>query len=503
MKAHHLRLIGLLVSGALLGKLLGFAREVAMARLLGANVLADGFRGALTAVLLPVALLQGELLPSVLIPLHKAWQEKERSAELSTAMLLLFTVLSVLAAALVYLFAAPWVGVLVAGFSPEAQDLTVRFVRVMSLAIPASVVSACLASIEIACGSSRIMAIRASVQNLGMIAGIGAMALTGHAILLAWSFVGGFAAILLYALVRLWRLGEIAPASVSRAALVEIGGVFYRRMRPLLVVPVADQSNILLERLLASGAVVGTLASLDYARTITETAFYLVSQPLGYVLLTQISDCPDEVRGRARTISQRMLAVAIPAATFLAVFATDITRIVFARGAFDAEAVALTAGALRGIALGLWATTLGWILIRMVNASGRNGRAAAIVVAALGANALVNVALASRYGSFGLGVWEATRGLVVLVGTALALGCARMLLRCAALLAPVAAMLAVAGCAIQSAVEPPLARLACGVLVFAPVTLGLVALYVPLRPRRLLRRLRREPMLPQIEPVRP
>jgi hypothetical protein len=45
----------ILMSGALVSKLLGFGREVLMAQVLGASMVADGFRGALTAVMLPLA----------------------------------------------------------------------------------------------------------------------------------------------------------------------------------------------------------------------------------------------------------------------------------------------------------------------------------------------------------------------------------------------------------------------------------------------------------------
>ena len=41
------RMVTLLASGALLGKLLGFARELLMARVFGASLIADSFRGAL------------------------------------------------------------------------------------------------------------------------------------------------------------------------------------------------------------------------------------------------------------------------------------------------------------------------------------------------------------------------------------------------------------------------------------------------------------------------
>ncbi|MBI5110927.1 MAG: virulence factor MviN, partial [Rhodovulum sp.] len=62
------RMVAGLMGGALVGKLLGFARELTMAQVLGASLVADGFRGALTAILLPLAFLQNESVPAIMIP---------------------------------------------------------------------------------------------------------------------------------------------------------------------------------------------------------------------------------------------------------------------------------------------------------------------------------------------------------------------------------------------------------------------------------------------------
>ena len=146
----------------------------------------------------------------------------------------------------------------------------------------------------------------------------------------------------------------------------------------------------------------------------------------------------------------------VPASVFLAVFAKDIVTLIFARGAFDETAVMLTSGALRGIAIGLWATTLGMILLRFLNNAGRNGRAALILASAYVANAALNL-LAWRLigplgnGSILIGFGEAARGLVLLAGTAVALGTLRPLLRLILLCAPLAAVMAALCIAIQQA----------------------------------------------------
>ena len=77
------RMVTLLASGALLGKLLGFARELLMARVFGASLIADSFRGAGTAVMMPLIPMQNEGVPAVMIPMHRTWQKKAARRNIS------------------------------------------------------------------------------------------------------------------------------------------------------------------------------------------------------------------------------------------------------------------------------------------------------------------------------------------------------------------------------------------------------------------------------------
>ena len=486
-----LRLAGSLISGALVGKLLGFAREIEMAKLLGASIVADSFRGALTAVLLPTAPLQSDMLPSVVIPLHRGWQEQGDPAARSAALAIVLTAFAALVAAAVYGLAAPWVGVLVSGFDADAQALTIQFVRVMSLAIPASVLSAVLSAVEIAVGTSRIAAIRASVQNLALMGGIAILAFAGQPLAVPWSFVIAFNLVALYGTATLWREGTLTVRGLRWPLLAEAAAVFVRRFRPLLAIPGAEQANILLERLLASGVGIGAVASLDYARTLTESTFYLISLPIGYVVLTRAARVGQTDPAEVERISRRLLALGLPASVFIAVFATDLVRVVFARGAFDDHAVAMTAGALRGISVGLWASMLGWVLVRVVNAAGRNGAAAIIVVAAYAANAAVNFVGVPLLGTFGLGLGEAARGLVLLGGTTIALASGALMLRCLARAAAGAVALALAGVAICTLVDGSVARLAISVPLFGVASALWLARTMPDQARQLVGFIRR------------
>lgn len=470
-----------LMGGALLGKALGFVRELMMAQVLGASIVADGFRGALTGVLLPLILLQNDCVPALLIPLHKRWGGQGRVIRRFTALTIALTLAATLIMLALEGLARQWVDVIVGGFSAEGQALTLLFIRIMALGMPASVLMNCLAAAEISHGRSRIASLRSSVQNLAVIAGILLLGLTGRLDVLAWSFTVAFNGLAAWGTFTLVRDGTLSMTGVSPAEVVSAAAEFLRGLRPLLVQPLAEQGQVWLERFLASALVTGTLASLDYARTLTESAVLLVSQPVGLAVLSA-GERPDP-RAQVDALARPLLGVAVPASLFLILFAPDVVQLVFARGAFNAHAVSLTSQTLRGTAFGLWAATLGWVLLRILNSAGRNGLAAVILSLAFAANAAADLLTVGVLGPFGLGslalgLSEAMRGLVLLFGTALALRCGRRLMILLLWVVPAALLQGAAAWACDS-LDPLLLRLGAGGACMLVATLVNVRLLMP------------------------
>lgn len=449
-----------LVGGALLSKVLGLVREVLVARVIGASLVADSFRGSMSAILLPLVVLQNESVPAVLIPSYREWtadgDAPRRFAALTVALVLVATLLFLLVEAVGPL----WIDLLLAGFSETARAQTLGFTRVMALAMPASVLLCCLSATEIARGQSRITAIRATMVNVSVILGVLVLLLTGWSLALAWGFSLAFNLVAAWALVRVIRDGALDPRGIGPAAVWRELRLYFVRLRPMLLQPAAEQAQVWIERLLASALAVGTLSSLDYARTLSDCATLLIGQPIGLAVLSV--GLVGNTKAQLDALSRPVLAVTLPASVFLVVFAPEVVQTVFQGGAFKADAIASTSRALQGIAPGLWATTLGWILVRMLNNAGRNGRATVAVALAYLANGLSASLLVDSLGGFALGFGEAVRGLVLLCGVSLALGCGRHMVHLLLLALPAAAALAVAALAIRAGVDGIWPRLLTG-----------------------------------------
>lgn len=459
------RLIAVLMGGALVSKLLGFARELMMAHVLGASLVADGFRGAMTAILLPLAFLQNESVPAILIPTqrdaHLRGDAPKQLASLTTALTFVGILLMLGLEAVGHWFVDAMVG----GFSAEGRALTLDFVRIMALGMPASVALNCLAAGEIALGRSRITNLRASLLNLCIMLGLVLLVATGRVDVLAWAFTVSFNALAAWGIWTLWREGQFDFAGAHPRAALAAGLDFLKRLRPLLALPIAEQANIWIERLFASRLTTGAVASFDYARTLTDSALLLISQPVGLGVLS--SHPPKDERAQIESIVRAVLTVALPASVFVVLFAPDIVRLVFMRGAFTEHGVVLTSQALRGIAVGLWASTLGWILLRTLNSTGRNGRAALILITAYLANIATNTATSglqqtTEIGPLIIGMGEATRSLVLLGGTVLALSCRRRVLFLITIAMGPAALMVALGWQVHEHVAGTLPRLLAG-----------------------------------------
>lgn len=469
-----------LSSGALLSKGLGFIREIFMAHTLGATALADSFRSSITLVMVPLAFLQNESVPAILIPRMQEAIRSGTAAHRLTAMTAALTAIGCLFMLMTILCANLLIETMLTGMPAEEKQITIRFVHIMAFAMPASVALNCLAAGEIALGKTRVTNIRASMLNVGIILGLCMLMLTDQIIMLAIAFTLAFNVTVLWAIWAIWREGNLSFAQLSLRHIWEEMRVFLRRLIPFLPLPFAEQANIWLERFLASKLATGTIASMDYARTLTDSAYLLLSQPIGLSVLSH--GAVDKMEEQAQSLTRFVVILMMPASAFMFVFAPDIIRLIFQRGAFNEHGVALSSAALSGISLGLWASTLGWILLRLLNRAGKNRIAAIILVGSYVANLAVNLTLSNLpdsglHGAFLLGLGETARSLVLCTGVILALNGSWSLFLLIARGLVAAAFMYAAGLLIIQEYDTTLMRLALGTLAYV-ATLLLAALII-------------------------
>jgi putative peptidoglycan lipid II flippase len=425
------RMLAMLMGGALIGKTAGFAREVLMAHVFGATLIADSIRASITAVTLPLMPLLCETVSAVLIPMHQDW---DRDADAAPARLTALSIAIGLFATCLMLFielVAPWwIELLIGRYRPEGVALVLEFTRVMALAMPFIVVYECFASAEMAVGRSQLASVRAVALSLFMIAGVLGYVASGVVAFMPWAFLAWAVTLCLWGVAYMLRSGQLDKRGLHVGLIRSTGREFTRRLSPLLGLPVIQQISIGVERFVATSLPVGTLASIDYARTLTDVTFLVVAHPIGMAVLYK-----GKVGGtgaRPMLLAGPVLVVLLPITMFLCAFAGDIVELVFARGAFDATAAAFTRDALRGMAAGLWAASLGQILVRYLNVEGRNKLAMLVQCGATAIAIILNLLLLrlidkTAHGAFFIGLADSARGLTLLALMAVILGCHREL----------------------------------------------------------------------------
>ncbi len=405
-----------LLFGGLTGKVLGMVREFVTAALFGTGPIAVAYRLAQAAFLIPLHGFLSDAFGAGFTPEFARSRNgsSERGRALFAGMHAVALVVSVAVGAALALFARPWIGLLAPGLDAATAATAARLVSVLALAMPCYAVANLYAFAEIAAGRGGMTAARASAQNVGLTAGTAIAWWTGSPVWIATGFLVAYAALAGWgaraahlAGLRFWpRRGEWAPAADALHAV-------WRAVRLLLLVPALMQVHFVVERRVASLVSADAVAALDYARFLSDTAVLLLAMPLGIAGLGALAGVSEtRFRELAHRSLRMLLYAGVPLSLAVAVHGEAIVRLMFGRGAFGAQSVAVTAAILQWLAVGLWGQLVGYAGAKYLNARNRNGRVIAIFALAYGCNIALNLALYRALGAAALGVANAVNGMV-------------------------------------------------------------------------------------------
>ncbi|WP_209315239.1 murein biosynthesis integral membrane protein MurJ [Soehngenia longivitae] len=127
---------------------------------------------------------------------------------------------------------------------------------------------------------------------------------------------------------------------------------------PVIVGVSVNQINTLVDRTIASGLVVGGISALNYANRLNGFVQGLIVTPVATVLYPSISKMAanDNIKGLKAAINEAINSISIlimPITVGAMLFAEPIVKLLFGRGAFDANAISLTTSALVFYSIGM------------------------------------------------------------------------------------------------------------------------------------------------------
>ncbi|MEQ9489956.1 MAG: murein biosynthesis integral membrane protein MurJ [Alphaproteobacteria bacterium] len=353
----------------MISRILGFVRDVMIANVLGAGMIADAFFIAFKFPNLFRRLFGEGAMNAAFVPMY-AGRLESRGRDTATAFAA--DVAAVLTAwslflTLALMAAMPWVMTVTAhGFvdQPEKFDLTVELARITFPYLLFMVLAALLSGMLNSVGRFAAAAAAPVILNLVFISALmlihfGHAVLPGQTLAYAVAVSGALQFLMLVAACR--REGVMPPLpwpkltpDVKRLLVLMAPGVLGAGVVQINVV-VGDMLATLLQE--------GSVSFLYYADRVNQLPLGVVGTAVGIALLPLLSrqlragDIAAATDSMNRALEVSMI-LTVPAAVALVAMPEAIVTVLFQRGAFGADATDATSGALRAFALGLPAYVL-------------------------------------------------------------------------------------------------------------------------------------------------
>ena len=358
----------------LLSRLLGFVRDLLIARLLGASLYADAFFVAFRIPNLLRSFVAEGALTSAFVPVFSSSLAKDKQEAFSAFRRVLgfLLMLTILLSSFGILYAPDVVLLLAPGFSedPGKYQLCITLTKIM---LPYIACVSVIAMINAALNSLHIFGASAWAQvtmnGVLIIGALCAMVFEPEraTIILAYSvLVGGLVQIVVQ-IPSCLRAGlSLRPSfNIIRRDVGEV----VRLMIPATIGASVYQITIFIATLLASLLPSGSVSWLFYADRIAQFPIGIFSVALASVLLPALSTASanadsDRFRRSLADSLRYTSFIIIPMASGIWVLALPITELLFERGAFSHESSLMTSYALKALALGLWATSCYSMIVR-------------------------------------------------------------------------------------------------------------------------------------------
>jgi len=382
-------------------------RHIILAALFGAGAVMDSLVIGVSVAELLAALFTGSFLV-IFIPLYSGWREQEGTdvadARGLNLMMLLLVVLGAAAAGLAWGggWVVGWVGY---GFTAAQKVTAVSLMPWLAIFVWATGAAILVTGLYRVRGRFLAPHLAQLVERLVVLAFIVvaapllgirgvAMAMAAGAVVLAGVLVAGA-----------WRRHGWPQARMApRSPEVK---VYLTLFLPLLAAAAIDQSVLFTDRVMATMLPAGSVSALYYASVLWGlpvallcTNFCTVLFP---VMARDVAAADSAALARSLAFGLRsMLVVMLGATVLLAILAHDLTAVLLMRGQFDAQAAALTGGALAALSLCLVFQGVGTVVNLALYAAHRTGIVAACGIGRVVLNIIFNLLLVGPLGAVGI-----------------------------------------------------------------------------------------------------
>lgn len=356
----------------ILSKVFGFVRDIALSYFYGASTVSDVFLVSQTIPNTLFALIGTAVMMGFIPIASRIYEEKstEEGDRFTQAMLTSVVLLALVIVVIGMLFTRPIVRIFAIGFDREALDMAVFFTRVFLWGLLANAAIYVLRGYLQVKERYVITTMTGFPYNFVLIAGIALSAWVDLRILPYAAVIALFAQLFLFIpdLVRL----RFAPRFTLRFDPQMLRD-FLRFVLPVVIAAGIAQAAAVIDRTVASGVAVGGISALNYASRLNGFVLGLFTTSLITVLYPMMSRmaATGNMNKMKDSVNESVLLTSIfiiPVSIGAALLAEPIVSVLFGRGAFDDNALAMTTSALTAYSIGMLPAGLREILSKALYA---------------------------------------------------------------------------------------------------------------------------------------
>ncbi|MHB0981149.1 MAG: murein biosynthesis integral membrane protein MurJ [Thermoleophilia bacterium] len=330
----------------------GLLRILVIADLFGASRDADAYIIASVIPFLVFDLVTDGTLASAFVPIATRVEKNRGSmviAPLAGSFLVLALVLGLLVAGGVSLAASTLSALLAPGFDADGQDLVARLLTLMTPAILLSTATGSIMAILFFRDRVVLSTANTLLFNIAIVGFALALAPSLGIRAMSFGVIAGAALQLLAQMVILRGIepGTLGLPRVNSQTLGDLGEIGLLLL-PLLGMLIVGYGSSLVNNMVASSLDPGSATAIHFAGRLVRLPAGVFAMAVAFVAFPRVArlSAAGDLPSSAEVVSKSLrysLAVSLPGSILLMVLAEPLVELLFHRGAFDSEDVALTA----------------------------------------------------------------------------------------------------------------------------------------------------------------
>lgn len=348
--------IGLMMA-TMVAKILGFTRELVLASAYGTSMYSDAY---LVAMNIPIVIFTaiGSAIANTFIPIYFDIEKNHGIKRTNYFMNNVFNIISVICiifSILGFIWAEQIVKIFAMGFEGEVLSITIKFTRVIVFGVIFIGLSNLITSFLQAKNRFGVIGLVSLPYNIIIIISIIASIKFGPYTMIYGSLIGIIGQVL-------FQIPFAVKEGYRYKVVCDFKDEYLKKMLQL-VIPVfigvaVNQVNTIVDKTLASTLVEGSISALNYANKLNGFVmgiFIISISSVVYPMFSELSSKNDreELTKVITNSANTVILLVIPITVGAIVLSVPIVKILFQRGAFDANATKMTAGALAFYSIGL------------------------------------------------------------------------------------------------------------------------------------------------------